>query len=111
MTELPYDLGNFISKKQRLATEGNQSDNKPTYQSEMDEIAKDCQELYERGLALIASISQEDLERCRKLCAHRQGNTYGLNDLQQARVKEERVLVPKYVVYIEEVLKLQDILK
>ncbi|HEV7121533.1 MAG TPA: hypothetical protein VGN56_01750 [Candidatus Paceibacterota bacterium] len=111
MADRPPQLNQYILRKQREATEGNQADHRPTFQTQLNTIAKDSTELYTQGLALIASIPATDLERCRKLCAARQGNSFGLDELIQARIKDRRVVVPKYVALIDEVENLKEILK
>lgn len=110
MAERPQILDRFILQRQREASETNQCDHRSTFQAELDAVAKEYEELYERGLTLIGDISADDLNRCRKLCADRRG-TNGINDLCPSRIKGQQVLVPKYVAFIEEVEKLRGLLQ
>lgn len=109
----PYELDRYISRQQQCAANANNADHRPTYQAEMDEIVKSCSALYERGLRFIETIPKEDLERCRKLFAHKAGREvfdYECNGLGEFRIDKQDLLIPRYVALIEEVRKLKDVL-
>lgn len=107
MTHISYELSRYIANEQRITGEANACDHKPTYQSELDKVRADAIARYETGLRLMASMSEKEHERCRKL--YRQRKTYFEDELALFLIEREFVVVPKYVGLIKEVRALSKV--
>lgn len=103
----PRVLESYIVKAHSRAMEGNQADHRPTYRAELDQIEKECEQNYKRGLRFLAAVSADDRARCRRLYEHQHGNTYGADELEEVRISRETLLIPRYVGLITEVRKLK----
>jgi hypothetical protein len=110
MVDQPYELKRYISARHSRIMDSNNADHRGTSQAELDAATKECETLYGRGCKFIATISPEDLERCRKLCVFRTRNEYALSDLTETTIGDKRMLVPRHLVHIDELRKLQEIL-
>ncbi len=108
--DFSFELGRYIAEQQRIAGEANYADYKPTYQSEIDAIEKECNQLYANGLLAMKKISSADRTRCKKLMTHefrREVYDYEMKELRTCYIDGKRVLVPRYIGYIEKVRKLK----
>lgn len=108
--DFSYELQHYITEQQRIAGEANYADYKPTYQSELDAIEKESNLLYANGLLAMKKITDADRKRCKKLMAHelrREVYDYEMKELRTCYIDGKRVLVPRYISYIEKVRKLK----
>lgn len=112
MPQFVQTLEKYISHVQQETIDGNTCDYRGTYQSELDDIARRYTAMHERGQALIATLPEEDLERCRRLYNSRRRPLMLYSDdlCVSTTIADTWVLVPAYVSLIREVEQLKEIL-
>lgn len=99
MEKYPAPLAEYIEQQIRSERTSNNADGRTTPQSRLNEISAECKMLYERGQALMKSIGEEDLARCRRFF-----NTkfeYGADTLTRRYIMKKDVIVPQYVTLYE----------
>lgn len=108
MTEdLPFELRKLISQAQSDAAQANSCDYKATYQAELDGIRDRILTQWEAGLELIASCSEQELERCKALWKlEHDKHGYRTNELVTWYQHRPTVVVPAYVTMINRVRQL-----
>jgi hypothetical protein len=103
----PYILENYIRKQFEIIGDNNACEHRPTPISELEREEKRILELYNRGLEIKNKISNEDKIRCRNLYETKVSE-YGAVDLIEYTVMGKRVIVPRYIAWYDEMVKLRE---
>lgn len=103
----PPELSRYIEKQQKLATDANQADHKPTYDTELGGIATRLTSLYDLGQALIATLSVDDIKQSRGvfLLDYSERDTSYVDELIEEGVLGQLVLVPRHITLVERIRK------
>jgi len=102
----PYELTRYIEREFESIRNNNACEHRPTYMSELQLEEKRIRELFLAGIDVQNQISQEDKNRCANLYKVKVGN-YGAHELIRHRVMNQYVLVPRYIAWYDEMIKLK----
>lgn len=110
--ERPWELQRYIDAGIKSECEMNQADHRPTSQHSIDRIEQDADKYYAVGVQFMATLSCQEKAQCRQFHEATKARKYWTSpdDLVSGRVMGKWMLVPFYILCIEDARALRQIL-